>query len=95
MSSRSDVPPHPALPALNRALRRGTMDRRDFLTRACGLGLSAPLALSMAGLPAPARAQDAADIVPGGTLRVRLLPGREVELAGPAVLVADGTTTLV
>ncbi|QBF45593.1 diaminopimelate epimerase [Janibacter limosus] len=33
--------------------------------------------------------------VPGGTLRVRLLPGREVELAGPAVLVADGTTTLV
>ena len=33
--------------------------------------------------------------VPGGTLRVRLLPGLEVELAGPAVLVADGTTELV
>src|SRR3954452_21264180 len=33
--------------------------------------------------------------VPGGTLRVRALPGHQVELAGPAVLVADGTTTLV
>ncbi len=29
--------------------------------------------------------------VPGGRLRVRALPGHEVELAGPAVLVADGT----
>ena len=28
--------------------------------------------------------------VPGGSLTVRSLPGREVELAGPAVLVADG-----
>ena len=33
--------------------------------------------------------------VPGGRLRVRALPGQEVELAGPAVLVADGTTDLV
>jgi diaminopimelate epimerase len=33
--------------------------------------------------------------VPGGRLRVRALPGDEVELAGPAVLVADGTTTLL
>ncbi|QFT80877.1 Dipeptide-binding protein DppE precursor [Roseovarius sp. THAF27] len=71
MSSRPHVPLHPALPALNRALRRGAMDRREFLTRACGLGLSAPLALSMAGLPAPARAQDTAQIVPGGTLRIQ------------------------
>jgi len=59
MSSRPDAPLHPALPALNRALRHGAMDRREFVARACGLGLSAPLALSMAGLPAPARAQDA------------------------------------
>ena len=34
MSSRPPVPLHPALPALNRALRRGAMDRREFLTRA-------------------------------------------------------------
>jgi diaminopimelate epimerase len=33
--------------------------------------------------------------VPGGRLRVTALPGQEVELAGPAELVADGTTTLV
>ena len=32
--------------------------------------------------------------VPGGTLRVRVLPGQQVELAGPAVLVADGVMTL-
>ena len=32
--------------------------------------------------------------VPGGRLRVRLLPGQRVELAGPAVLVADGTVLL-
>ena len=32
--------------------------------------------------------------VPGGRLTVRLLPGSGVELAGPAVLVADGTVVL-
>ena len=32
--------------------------------------------------------------VPGGTLRVRALPGQQVELAGPAELVADGVTSL-
>lgn len=32
--------------------------------------------------------------VPGGTVRVRLLPDGHVELAGPAVLVADGTIDL-
>ncbi|MEI2779396.1 MAG: diaminopimelate epimerase [Tetrasphaera sp.] len=32
--------------------------------------------------------------VPGGRLRVRLLPGQRVELAGPAVLVADGEVDL-
>ncbi|HET8600034.1 MAG TPA: diaminopimelate epimerase [Segeticoccus sp.] len=32
--------------------------------------------------------------VPGGGLRVRALEGQRVELAGKAVLVADGTTTL-
>ncbi|WP_270887674.1 diaminopimelate epimerase [Pedococcus sp. 5OH_020] len=33
--------------------------------------------------------------VPGGRLRVRALPDQQVELAGPAVLVADGVTPLV
>ncbi|MFN3210849.1 MAG: ABC transporter substrate-binding protein [Roseovarius sp.] len=36
---------------------------------ACSLGVTAPAALSLAGLPGPARAQDA--IVPGGTLRIQ------------------------
>jgi len=60
---------HPALPALRRDLSGAKLDRREFVTRACALGLSAPLAISLAGLPAPARAQDA--IKPGGTLRIQ------------------------
>jgi diaminopimelate epimerase len=32
--------------------------------------------------------------VPGGTVRVTALPGGHVELAGPAVLVADGAVDL-
>ena len=32
--------------------------------------------------------------VPGGRLTVRLLPDHGVELAGPAVLVGDGTVPL-
>jgi diaminopimelate epimerase len=33
--------------------------------------------------------------LPGGTVRVRALPYQQVELTGPAVLVADGVTTLI
>ncbi|HCE60269.1 diaminopimelate epimerase [Janibacter terrae] len=64
-------------------------------TRSCGTGVCAAaigLAFWSGDVDAPGQVQVE---VPGGTLRVRLLPGREVELAGPAVLVADGTTTLV
>lgn len=45
------------------------LGRREFLTRATALGVSATAALAMAGLPRPARASDA--IAPGGTLRVQ------------------------
>jgi diaminopimelate epimerase len=64
-------------------------------TRSCGTGAAA------AALATRWWAGETADAdvwrvdVPGGTLRVRALPGQQVELAGPAVLVADGTTTLV
>jgi diaminopimelate epimerase len=64
-------------------------------TRSCGTGAAA------AALATRWWAGETADAdvwrvdVPGGTLRVRALPGHQVELAGPAVLVADGTTTLV
>lgn len=64
-------------------------------TRSCGTGVCAAaigLAFWSGDVDAPGQVQVE---VPGGSLRVRLLPGREVELAGPAVLVADGTTSLI
>jgi diaminopimelate epimerase len=63
-------------------------------TRSCGTGAcAAALATRFwAGAGAP----DVWTVdVPGGRLRVTALPGQEVELAGPAALVADGVTTLV
>ncbi len=72
MSSRPPRPSaaaHPALPALHAELCADRIGRREFLTRACALGVAAPLALSLAGLPDTARAQPA--IVPGGTLRIQ------------------------
>jgi diaminopimelate epimerase len=63
-------------------------------TRSCGTGAcAAALATRFwAGEGAP----DVWTVdVPGGRLRVTALPGQEVELAGPAVLVADGTTSLL
>lgn len=50
-------------------LADGRLDRREFLSRMTALGLSAAAALSLAGLPRPARA--AAPIRPGGTLRIQ------------------------
>ena len=63
-------------------------------TRSCGTGAcAAALATRFwAGEGAP----DVWTVdVPGGRLRVTALPGQEVELAGPATLVADGTTSLL
>jgi diaminopimelate epimerase len=63
-------------------------------TRSCGTGAcAAALATRFwAGEGAP----DVWTVdVPGGRLRVTALPGQEVELAGPATLVADGVTNLV
>jgi diaminopimelate epimerase len=63
-------------------------------TRSCGTGAcAAALATRFwAGEGAP----DTWTVdVPGGRLRVTALPGQEVELAGPAALVADGVTTLL
>jgi len=58
------------LDALRRGLANGTMDRREFLTRATALGLSLPLARHIAG-PGPAAAQVAPR--PGGTLRIQMV----------------------
>ncbi|PVU81640.1 diaminopimelate epimerase [Cellulomonas sp. WB94] len=62
-------------------------------TRSCGTGACA------AALAVRAWAGDGApDVwlveVPGGTVRVSVLPGGHVELAGPAVLVADADVAL-
>jgi diaminopimelate epimerase len=62
-------------------------------TRSCGTGAAAAALATRfwAGGQGDTWTVD----VPGGRLRVRALPGQEVELAGPAVLVADGVTSLV
>lgn len=63
-------------------------------TESCGTGVCA--AAIATHLWAGGDDQDGTWLVdvPGGRLRVRLLPDNHVELAGPAVLVADGTITL-
>ncbi len=64
-------------------------------TRSCGTGAAAA-ALATRWWAGADTATDVWRVdLPGGTLRVRTLPGQQVELAGPAVLVADGVTTLV
>jgi len=63
-------------------------------TRSCGTGAAAG-ALATRWWAGADMATDQWRVdVPGGTLRVRALLGQQVELAGPAVLVADGVTTL-
>jgi diaminopimelate epimerase len=63
-------------------------------TRSCGTGVAAA-ALATRWWAAAETATDVWRVdVPGGTLRVRALPNQQVELKGPAVLVADGVTTL-
>jgi len=64
-------------------------------TRSCGTGAAAA-ALATRWWAGGDTATDVWRVdVQGGTLRVRALPGQQVELAGPAVLVADGVTTLI
>lgn len=59
---------HAYIPTLRRDLRRGKIDRREFLRTATLLGVGAVAAYAMAGLPAPARAQS--DLPKGGKLRI-------------------------
>lgn len=61
---------HPAASAHARAHREGKMDRREFLTRATALGLSATAAYGLIGMAAPARAQSTPQR--GGTLRFQM-----------------------
>ena len=74
-------------------IRMRVRERGVGETRSCGTGAAA------AALATRFWAGDRGDSwtvdVPGGRLQVRMLADQQVELAGPAVLVADGTTSLV
>ncbi|MGB3556824.1 MAG: ABC transporter substrate-binding protein [Jannaschia sp.] len=59
---------HPATHSYAREVADGTMSRREFLTRATSLGVSAAGAYGLIGLAAPGRAQ--AQMRDGGTLRI-------------------------
>ncbi|MFN7225246.1 MAG: ABC transporter substrate-binding protein, partial [Paracoccaceae bacterium] len=58
---------HPAAQMLANEVRAGKLNRREFLTRATALGLTAPAAYGLLGLTAPVQAQEAKV---GGILRV-------------------------
>ncbi|MBR7744155.1 diaminopimelate epimerase [Phycicoccus sp. BSK3Z-2] len=63
-------------------------------TRSCGTGACAAAVATSFWAGALDTGSTWVVDVPGGRLRVRLLPDRGVELAGPAVLVADGMVDL-
>ena len=60
---------HPAAPQLADEYRAGKLSRREFLTRATSLGVSAAAAYGLIGLAAPTPAQ--AQPVQGGTIRIQ------------------------
>lgn len=60
---------HPAAVMYAQEERAGKLSRREFLTRATALGLTATSAYGLIGLAAPARAQPA--VQDGGTLRIQ------------------------
>ncbi|MEY8841290.1 ABC transporter substrate-binding protein, partial [Cribrihabitans sp. XS_ASV171] len=64
-------PVHWAAEMHAREYREGKLSRREFLTRATGLGVSAAAAYALIGLPAPAQAQSA-EAKQGGTIRVQM-----------------------
>ncbi|SFP25658.1 ABC transporter substrate-binding protein [Tranquillimonas alkanivorans] len=61
---------HPAAIMHAEEVREGKLSRREFLTRATALGVSATAAYGMIGLQAPAKASEHAQ--EGGTLRVQM-----------------------
>ncbi|MEM9844924.1 MAG: ABC transporter substrate-binding protein [Pseudomonadota bacterium] len=69
MFSRRPIRRHlPAIAGLRAEFRSGLCGRREFLTHACALGLSASVARALAG---PAAAQSNPRIAQGGTLRIQ------------------------
>ena len=79
--------------ALAGRVRMRVHERGVGETRSCGTGACAA-ALAVATWAGEGAPTTWFVDVPGGTVRVRMLPGQRVELAGPAVLVAHGTVDL-
>ncbi|WP_127902957.1 ABC transporter substrate-binding protein [Solirhodobacter olei] len=63
---------HPAVQVYAKEHEAGEISRREFLTRASALGISAAAAYAMIGLDAPKAAAAAATPKAGGTLRVEM-----------------------
>ncbi len=61
---------HPHAYELAREVAEGKLSRREFLTRATALGVTAAGAYGLIGLPTPAKA--GGHIAPGGTIRIQM-----------------------
>ncbi|WP_237763519.1 ABC transporter substrate-binding protein [Falsirhodobacter sp. alg1] len=61
---------HPYVRTYAEDHRSGCLSRREFLSRATALGVTAPVAYGLIGLPSPAKAQ--ASPITGGTLRMQM-----------------------
>ncbi|SMY07496.1 ABC transporter substrate-binding protein [Flavimaricola marinus] len=61
---------HPAATLYATEEKAGKLDRREFLTRATALGVTAPAAYGLLGLSSPAKAE--AHATSGGTLRMQM-----------------------
>ncbi|MGY6410747.1 MAG: ABC transporter substrate-binding protein [Alkalilacustris sp.] len=68
------IQPHPAARRHAQEVRSGQMSRREFLSRATALGVSAGAAYGLLGLAAPrsAQARHFPEGRPGGTLRIQM-----------------------
>lgn len=69
MTPRRPSPVHPAARACAADLAAGRLSRREFLSQATALGMTTAAACALAGLPAPARAQQAGPT--GGMIRLQ------------------------
>lgn len=63
---------HPGARACARDLKAGRLDRREFLTRATALGLSATAAYALGGLGTPARAEEEPGLAGSSSLRIQM-----------------------
>ncbi len=70
LETRTDYAVHPAALMYADEVRAGKLSRREFLTRATALGVTATAAYGLLGLEAPALAQETP--VQGGTLRMAM-----------------------